>query len=1169
MSSTTNAGLQPGMKVVVKGNARLGIGEIFAVEEAPILHYKVLFPAPPVKTLYPHEISRLIIPTNALVQTKYGMGKVVKSPDAGGAGLYTYEIEFFKDKTTKMLQESVITRVFRGIAAEFDPSSMQPVDGSLVGWFLNAYYFRYCLPSDPRFQAVCHGRIEAFPHQIKVINQVIGTYPSRFLLCDEVGLGKTIEACAVLKELSLQNIVNRAIIIVPANLVDQWWFELDSKFNLDFEVYDGPRVKELKAGYPGINPWTLHPRILTSMHFLRRDENREALKDVFFDMAIFDEAHHLRRYAGGPDAGIYRKTKNYDLGEIVCNRARVVLLLTATPMQLNPFELFSLIQLLDPSLFPKYSHFMEFKDKLNHYNLVVRNLDRFGKLNVFESKYTTGMICELLAGSKEFSGPESITDALVKRSPRLKEAIVQAIRERHLLSRILIRNKKRNVFQGFLPKRFTKIVLIVPTKEELEIYKAIRLYITKVYQRSIEEKNLATGFVMVVFQRLLASSHVALRKTIQQRVATLREVQVKLLKQKAEIEAAAATMVEAEYKKKMTAIVARISTIDEDVPMLNDYHAKLTALKTDSKASALVNLVTEMARAEKHPKAIVFTQFIRTLFYLKHVLETCVKDVYVGIFHGKLTKEEKDAEIDRFRSSTGKTAVLISTEAGGEGRNFQFCHVVVNYDLPWNPMKLEQRIGRVDRIGQDHDVKIYNFALKNTVEEQIVSILSDRIYIFQEIVGELEPILVNVEDDLADAILSSGSDEEVDLKFQLLGNKLSDKLKHLQDHRTSMQDVIMELDSKEILSDASLACNIALNYYNALKQFSLAMIAATGGLTSMPIPAEVRESLSAILVSKGISKASFSEVKDDVFSIDEGTAGEHVGTFNRVVALKNERLEFFNIGHAFIEKLIDVAISIDSTKYLGVLEDTPDHLATAWQDKRYKALREAASAVVVCNAIDMTGVKSQRHLECEVFAIVSGEGRNVAKAIGPVPADVLTEYLVARGGTGGTGAGATASIPSSEMTSGIMALNRKRVSEVVEESRGDWKEKNDAMYQKMYEREEHFHAFRIKKHQDEILQYKYMIGERISPDDEGLEPRAVKTLEHKIERAEEHIKQEQDMHARNMREIEESYHRLDVSATPLAILVILIRGGDMDSMSTSPPKTGESGGTPRNLKIGK
>jgi len=1137
-TSDSSATLEPGMKVIVRGNSRLGVGEVFAVEEAPILHYKVLFPSPPVKTLYPHEIMRLAIPPNALVHTKYGTGKVLRKEEHGGAGFYSYEIEFLKGKTRKALQENVITRVFRGIAEEFDPSSMQPVDARLVGLFINAYYFRYCLPSDPRFQAVCHGRIEAFPHQMKVINKVLGTYPSRFLLCDEVGLGKTIEACAILKELYLQNIVNRVIIIVPANLVEQWRFELDSKFNLDFEVYDGPRVKELKAGYPGINPWTLHPRILTSLHFLRRDEHREALKEVSFDMAIFDEAHHLRRYAGSAETGTYRKTKNYDLGEIVCTRARIVLLLTATPMQLNPFELFSLVQLLDPSMFPEYSHFLEFKDKVSHYNLVVRNLDRFGKLNIFEKKYMDGMIGELLAGNKEFPGPESIKDALLRRSPLIKEAIVRAIRDRHMLSRVMIRNKKRNVFRGFLPKRLTKIVLIEPTKEELDIYKAIRLYITRVYQRSIEEKNAATGFVMVVFQRLLASSHVALRKTIQQRVATLREYHVKLLKQKAQLDAVAVTMTEEEYKKKAWEIANRIATIDEDVPLLNEYYAKLTALKTDSKASALVRLVTELARDESNPKVIVFTQFIRTLYYIKHVLETTLKDVIVGVFHGKLMKEEKDAEIDNFRSSTGKTFVLISTEAGGEGRNFQFCHIVVNYDLPWNPMKLEQRIGRIDRIGQDHDVKVFNFALKDTVEEQIVSILSERIFVFQELVGELEPILVNVEDDLTNAILTSGSDEEADLKFQMLGNKISDKLRQLHDHREGMHDVIIELDSKELLSDEKLACNIEIDYYDTLKRFTFAAIDVATKAVEMPFPVEARESLTEAMVMKGMMRPSISKVKDGVFSINEGTAGEHLGTFDRSVALKNERLEFFNIGHPFIEKIIDVAIGIDSTRYIGVLEDTPDHIAYAWQDKRFEVISEAANAVIVCNAIDLTGVKSQRHVECEIFTIVHNNGKNVVKTIGQVPANLFTSYLVSREGRITLVSDLSKHVPSPEIINSILDINRKRVSEIMEGMRGDWKVKNDELYEKMREREEHFHAFRIKKIQDEITQYNYILDEIRTRENEESNSKALKAIESKMSRAGEKIKQEQDVHATNMREITESYHRLDMSTTPLAILVV-------------------------------
>ncbi|HME55176.1 MAG TPA: helicase-related protein [Candidatus Lokiarchaeia archaeon] len=1132
--------LQPGMKVIARNNSKLGVGEIFSVESEEILHYKVIFPSPPVKTLYPHEVTHFSIPANALVQTKYGAGKIIRKMD-DEEEFYKYEIEFFKDKVKKILKETVITRVSRGIPVDQDPTRLITVDAMVLGWFLNAYYFRYCLPSDPRFQAVCHGRIEAFPHQIKVINQVLGTYPSRFLLCDEVGLGKTIEALAIVKELILQNVVNRVIVIVPANLVKQWQFEMTNKFNLDFTIYDGAYVKELKAGYPGINPWTLHQRILTSLHFVRRDETRAALKEVFFDMAIFDEAHHLRRYSGSKET--YRKTKNYDLGEIVCNQSRVVLLLTATPMQLNPFELFSLIQLLDPSLFPKYSSFLEFKEKISHYNLVIRNLDRFGRLNVFEKKYMLEMVEDLLEGNEIFSNQAAIQEALTRRLPGIKDAIVQSIRNKHLLSKILIRNKKRLVFQGFMPKRNTKILLVEPTKEELDIYKAIRLYITTVYQRSIEEKNNATGFVMVVFQRLLASSHVALRKTIQLRVATLRELEVKLLKLRAQIAAEAATMTEEECEKKLADVERRIANIDEDVPLLNDYYAKLVALKYDSKASALVNLTRSMVQGETDTKIIVFTQFIRTLYYLKKVLETNVTDVDVSVFHGKLSKEEKDTQIERFKSSDGKPHVLVSTEAGGEGRNFQFCHNMINYDLPWNPMKLEQRIGRIDRIGQNHDVNIYNFALKDTVEENIVAILSERIYSFQEIVGELEPILVNFEDDIGKAILTSRSDDDLDLKFQLLGSKITEKLNHLKEHRSSMQDVIMDLESKDLFTDISASCNIELNYYTALKSFVFRVLDLFNG-ENHPIPEDVDAAIKSTLASKGVVNPVAREIKEKVYLINEGMAGEHVGTFDRGTALTSEQLEFFNLGHPFIEKLIDASITIDITKFMGYLVDTPDHLTPLLAETTLKEVRNDATIVITCNGVDMTGVKNRRQLAFEAFLITRESGKATARDIGTIPGEVFIEFLLDQVD------GRDIELPENPLLSkslfpGILALNARSLNALADSLHDDWKADNEKLYERMKEREEHYHMFRVKKHEDEILQYKFMIGEKIAPESQENEDKsdrkAIKTLESKVAKAEEKIKEEREKHAKIMQEITESYRRLDISVNLIGIVVILVR----------------------------
>ncbi|MFX0098324.1 MAG: DEAD/DEAH box helicase [Candidatus Hodarchaeota archaeon] len=422
----------PGMKVIARNDKKLGVGEIYAAINDQNPSYKVLFTNPPIKLLYPHELHRISIPNGTLVKTRYGIGRIIHIEEKEPDKLYRYNIEFFKKKVTKMLKEDAILKIIPG----FKPDLLHPefIAGHLAGYFLNAYNFRYCLPTDPQYQAICHGRIEAFPHQIGVINHVLSTYPSRFLLCDEVGLGKTIEACAILKELFLRNIIHRAIIVVPANLVPQWKFELESKFNLHFKIYDGKCLKELKNDFPELNPWTIHPRIITSLHFARRDENRELLKDVFFDMAIFDEAHHLRRYHSA--TGSHRRTKNYDLGETMSNNSRLALFLTATPLQLDPFELFSLIELLDPALFPKYSTFLDFKEKISHYNLVLANLNRFGKLNVFERNYMISTIMEILNGDDWDHSKESIQQSLYTRDPKLRKEIIQKIHDRHLLSKI-------------------------------------------------------------------------------------------------------------------------------------------------------------------------------------------------------------------------------------------------------------------------------------------------------------------------------------------------------------------------------------------------------------------------------------------------------------------------------------------------------------------------------------------------------------------------------------------------------------------------------------------------------------------------------------------------------------------------------------------------------------
>jgi ERCC4-related helicase len=1136
IQAPSSSGLQAGMKVAVKAHSKLGLGEVFSVETEPVLNYKVMFPSPMVKTFYPHEIAHFVLPDGVLVQTRYGIGRVLRRDLDTDNGFFQYVVEFNGGQARRSLVETAITRVLKGMMDERNIADLSVADGRVLGFFLNAYYFRYVLPTDPRFQAICHGRIEAFPHQVQVINRVLGTYPVRFMLCDEVGLGKTIEALAILKELALQNIIYRILIVVPANLVEQWQFEMQSKFNLDSVIYDGAKVKALKIANPGLNPWTIHPVILTSLHFARRDETREALREVFFDLAIFDEAHHLRRYANAAET--YRKTKNYELGEIVCGRARFVLLLTATPMQLNPFEIFSLVQLLDPTLFPKYTTFLEFKDRISHFNLVLRNLKKYPTLNVFERNYTLGMVASIIPNDDDFGSPEDIHDALNRGDARVQERVVAAIREQHLLSKIMIRNKKRNVFHGFLPKRITKIVLVKPTKDEQDVYRAIRNYITEVYQRALEEKNNATGFVMVVFQRLLASSHVALRKTIQDRVAKLRAVQMSLLTQLARLENDAVLMTEEEYEAQKAALETRIAGIDQDVPLLNDYHEKLVALKYDSKASALVDLVEELIRIEPGGKAIVFTQFIRTLYYLKQVLEAAFPGIEVGIFHGQLSREEKDIQVERFRSAQSTPFVMISTEAGGEGRNFQFCHVIVNYDLPWNPMKLEQRIGRLDRIGQDHDLLIFNFAIKDTVEENIVKILSERIFAFQEIVGELEPILVNFEDDLERAILSSRSDDDLDSSFGELGSKITEKLKSLQEHRSEMQDLILMSGGKGMVDATSLACDIGVDYYGALTKFVFSLSDIVDSAACSDANADIRaQILSRTPPGRILRPIGFHPVGDGVYSCFDEAGNEHVGTFDRELALKNERLDFLNLGHQIVESLVDYGLSIDNSKSLGVLHDSADHVCSELGIDVGAIPVGSRAFVLVCNLIDMGGVKCQRRFQCELYAIFDdSEVFPVDSSLDP---SRVMEYTV---GLRTLSENAPVDPPTVlESILSVLDRNGERMDAFVETLKKEWASTNEELFRKMKDREEHFYKFRIQKLEDDLVQYEAAVAER-EVSEKAADKKSLVTYKTKMEKIKDHLAKERDVHEKALREIQESYKKLSITHLPFAIIAIMIEG---------------------------
>ena len=270
----------------------------------------------------------------------------------------------------------------------------------------------------------------------------------------------------------------------------------------------------------------------------------------------------------------------------------------------------------------------------------------------------------------------------------------------------------------------------------------------------------AVGFLMVIYQKLAASSSRALLLSLEGRRERLLASQAGHLGESEAEERLEDDTAAAEVTKKLRAGVEReAERIGEVIELLRE-------IPIDSKAQRLLDGLRELSAVEPDIKVLIFTEFRETQAMLRELLAD--EEWGCEVFHGQLNADEKDRAVELFRDGMGRQA-LVATEAGGEGRNLQFAHILVNYDLPWNPMRVEQRIGRVDRIGQEKTIQIFNFRVRDTIEERILEVLDERIGIFKDTVGGLEPILGDAED-LIRAALRKGA-EKRDEEFKKVGRR--------------------------------------------------------------------------------------------------------------------------------------------------------------------------------------------------------------------------------------------------------------------------------------------------------------------------------------------------------------------------------------------------------------
>ncbi len=622
-------------------------------------------------------------------------------------------------------------------------------------------------------------RVDLQPHQVSVVHRVVSNRPHRFLLCDEVGLGKTIEAGLVIKELRARGEAKRVLIVVPATLTRQWQFELKSKFNEVFPILNSDTVKWIASESRDENPFTRHDSVIVSKDWISQPDRAKLVTQAAWDLVIVDEAHHARRHSNKKQTRLYNVVK--DLTDIVDYPDRSVLLLTATPMQLSSHELYSLVEMIDPALFTSEEGFNGHRNALPQLNELASTIDKSDDLTKLPP-VTANLLSTWLEISRE-NAQKLLNDGN-------KELILEELGKKHLLTEVLIRNRKAKVL-GFKERRAHRWDVELTPKEK-EVIAAIEDYVEDGYRNASSSNFNSIGFLMTTYQKMTASSLRTIRDSLHRRLNRLQGGPLQEEASKEELIPLLEDLNEDPVESQILPGNTSQGAVNTEVDQIKSIIDMLDEIKVDSKAEVLLANLEELAKS-KVPKVLIFTEYRGTQDYLAGLLSEAGWNV--NLFHGSQTAQKKDDSVEAFRTGEGRQ-ILIATEAGAEGRNFQFCHMLINYDLPWNPMTVEQRIGRIDRMGQENTVMVFNFCVKDSIEERVLDVLERRINLFEATVGGLDPILGDVAGDLREIMQKAREDRPAAIDD--LGKRLEAQVEEARKADARLQDLFMDTKSYSV-----------------------------------------------------------------------------------------------------------------------------------------------------------------------------------------------------------------------------------------------------------------------------------------------------------------------------------------------------------------------------------
>jgi superfamily II DNA or RNA helicase len=611
-------------------------------------------------------------PKQVLVGSQFNEPMRVETVTQAGNGTWT--LGLVGTKTERFRSVILTADDIAGLTVQ-DAACSYAGDGELLKLGLQAYALGIAYEFDPYF-GLSISRVDPLPHQLEAVyDHLLKLARVRFLLADDAGAGKTIMAGLLLRELKLRGLAQRVLIICPANLTFQWQRELRDKFDEKFTVLKGAIIREQF----GINQFLENNQVITSLDLAKRESILAGLQQGQWDLVIVDEAH---RMSWTPPS---RKTARYALGELLRDHSDHILLLTATPHKGDPENFSRFLQLLDQDA---------------------------------------------------YADVKSIREAMSQRSApfylrRTKEAMV------HFPERQPDGSwKSRKIFT----KRETRTADFAIDGEEYKLYRAVSSFVkeqsAKAAAQGDDPRARAVGFLMALYQRRFASSARAIRRSLENRserlTDNLKRARLTALTAGDLPDAEDLDEMDEDQREHFEKLIEAVSLsqnpaqVNEEVALLKelaDRARQLEESESEAKLAKLRTVLKEQGFFDKpDERLLIFTEFKDTLDYLVENLRKW--GFKVAFIHGGMqigSSEESGSRLfveQQFRD--GAIQVLVATEAAGEGINLQCCHILFNYDIPWNPNRLEQRMGRIHRYGQLHDCLIFNFVATNTVEGYIL-----------------------------------------------------------------------------------------------------------------------------------------------------------------------------------------------------------------------------------------------------------------------------------------------------------------------------------------------------------------------------------------------------------------------------------------------------------------